>query len=174
LPPALADLHVGRRAIRTNRNAFALCEKRKRNKNPQKIIPRDCCCWPDRRLQSTRSTTSADRCKTGTPVATQPYDKAQVLPPALADLHVGRRAIRTNRNAFALCEKEKRKKNSQKRIPRDCCCWPDRRLQSMRSTTSADRCETGTPVATRPYHKAHVLPPASADPHVGRCTCVCR
>jgi hypothetical protein len=35
---------------------------------------------------------------------------AQVLPPALADLHVVRCTIRTKRNAFALCEKENRKK----------------------------------------------------------------
>ena len=87
----------------------SLCaRKEKRKKISQKRIPRECCCWPTCRLQSTRSTTSADRYVAGIPVTTRPYHKAQVLPPASADLHVARRAIHTKRNAFALCEKEKR------------------------------------------------------------------
>jgi hypothetical protein len=53
--------------------------------------------------------TSADRCKGGIPVVASLYHKAQVLPPALADLHVVRRAICTKRNAFALCKLKKEK-----------------------------------------------------------------
>ena len=142
-------------------------EKRKGKNNLRKRIPRDCCGWPTRRLRSTRNTTSADRCKTGTPVATRPYHKAQVLSPASADLHVIQQAISTYRNAFALCEKRQKEKIiSRKTISRDCCCWPNRRLRSTRSTESADGCETGIPAAARTYHKAQVLPPASADLHV--------
>ena len=89
----------------------SLCaRKRKGKKISQKRIPRECCCWPTCRLRSTRSTTSADRCITSIQVATESYHKAQVLPPASADLHVVRRAIPTNRNAFALREKEKKGK----------------------------------------------------------------
>jgi hypothetical protein len=65
-------------------------------------------------LRSTRSKTSTDRYKTGTPVTAGAYNKAQVLPPASGDLHVVRRTIRTYQNAFALCEKRKEGKNSQK------------------------------------------------------------
>ena len=84
----------------------SLCaRKEKRKKNSQKIISRECCWWPKRRLQSTRSTTSAVRCETGIPVATGPYHNAQVVPPSSADAHVIRRPIRTNQNAFTLCDK---------------------------------------------------------------------
>ena len=101
LPPASSDPHVVTRAIRNKRNVFSLCEKRQKEKIIyRKRIPRDCCCWPTCRLQLTRNTTRADRCKAGTPVATGSYHEAQVLPPASSDLHVVPRAIRTNRNAF--------------------------------------------------------------------------
>ena len=48
--------------------------------------------------------------RSGTPVATGPYHKAQVLLRALADLHVVGRAILTNRNAFTLCVKREKEK----------------------------------------------------------------
>jgi hypothetical protein len=106
----------------------------------------------DGRLRSTRSGTSADRCVIGIPVATSTYNKTHVLPRASADLHVVRRTISTNRNAFALCDKrEKEKIFYQKRIPRDCCCWQIRRLESTCSTTSADHCKTGIPVAASTF-----------------------
>jgi hypothetical protein len=61
-------------------------------------------------LRSTRSTTSADRCKTGTPTATGPYHKAQVLPPASADLHAVRRQSAPTESRSPCARKEKRKK----------------------------------------------------------------
>jgi hypothetical protein len=72
----------------------------------------------------------------------------------------------------SLCaRKEKRKKEKGKRIhkkefPDNVCCLPNRRLRSTRSKTSALRCKTGIPAAAGPYHKAQVLPLASADLHV--------
>ena len=148
----------------------SLSEKREMEKIIyRKRIPRDCCCWPTCRLQSTRNTTSTVRCKTDTPVASGPYHDAQVLSPASSDPHVVPRAIRNKRNVFSLCEKREMEKIIyRKRIPRDCCCWPPYRLRSMRNTTSTVRCKTGTPVATGPYHEAQVLPPALADLQVVR------
>jgi hypothetical protein len=90
-------------------------KKGKRKNEFTKRISRECCWWPNRRLQSTRIRTSTARCETGIPVATGPHNTARVFPPASADLHVVRPTIRTNQNAFSLCEKRKKEKRIHKK-----------------------------------------------------------
>jgi hypothetical protein len=57
---------------------------------------------------------------TGTPMATGTYHKAQVLPPASADLHVNRRTIRfRSKRVLSLQERKKNKNNlPKKKSPR--------------------------------------------------------
>jgi hypothetical protein len=109
LPPASADLNVVRQAIRIDRNVFSLSEKKKGKKILTKRIPLRLLSLPNRRLRSTRNRTDAVVSNTGSPAASGAYNKAQVLPPASADLNDVRQAIRIDRNAFSLWEKRRKK-----------------------------------------------------------------
>jgi hypothetical protein len=114
MPPTLADLRVVRRAIPTNRKAFALCEKekmkKKKNKNKKKNShsPRMLLLAESSFAINVQQDKRSSLRETSILVAARTYHKAQVLPPASADLHVVRRAIRTNQNAFSLCESRKK------------------------------------------------------------------
>jgi hypothetical protein len=91
---------------------YSLCEKEEKTKinlAEEKNL-RECCSLRICRLRSMDNNSSTTSSNTDIPGVAVAYNKAQVLPPASADLHVDRHAIRTNGNVFALCEKRVKEK----------------------------------------------------------------
>jgi hypothetical protein len=171
LPPASADLHVGRRAIRTNPNAFSLCEKRKKEKQfhekefPENVVAsRNVVC-------NRRAARQAQFVKTLASLLqldhTTVHKSCHLL--LLICMSFDAQSAPTQTRSLFV-RKEKRKKNSQKRIHKKELSENvvERRLQSTCSTTSAVRCKAGIPVAAHTYNQPQVLPPASADLHASR------